>query len=238
LKAEIDNQVLPLYSNYLSLTYPEEIKQALNLFSNRTKRIQSEKLISEKNVEQAEENITQEIQNLEKIKARYNQTAKTLLLLEEQVKISESLLEEKLTDKYTHLNLLKEKSSLEAKQLEDEQAMIGGESAIKVARTSLEDAKIRFQNITRSSIEESEKEYEDNNREIIQLEEIKKKFLDNLSRTTIKAPVEGIIKELVYYTEGGVIPPSSSVLNIVPTGDELVIEAKLPTADIGFIKDC
>jgi len=237
LKAEIDNQVLPLYSNYFSLTYPEEVKQALSLFSNRTKRIQSEKLISEKTVEQAEENITQEIQNREKIKARYNQTAKTVLLLEEQVKISESLLEDKLTNKYTHLNLLKEQSSLKAQQLEDVQAMIGGESAITVARTSLEDAKIRFQNITRFFTEESEKELEDNNREIIQLKQIKKKLLDNLSRTTITAPVEGIIKELVFYTEGGVIPPNSSVLNIVPTGDELIIEAKLPTADIGFIKE-
>ena len=42
---------------------------------------------------------------------------------------------------------------------------------------------------------------------------------------------------MVYYTEGGVIPPNSSVMNIVPTGKELIIEAKLPTADIGFIKE-
>jgi adhesin transport system membrane fusion protein len=78
---------------------------------------------------------------------------------------------------------------------------------------------------------------EDASREIVQLNEIKKKLLDSLSRTVITAPVDGIIKELVYYTEGGVIPPNSSVMNIVPTGKELIIEAKLPTADIGFIKE-
>jgi adhesin transport system membrane fusion protein len=188
-------------------------------------------------VNQAEENIKQEIQNLKMIEARFGQTLKTIELLDEQIKISEELLEEQLTTEYNHLNLLKEKSSLETKQMEDEEAKIGGESAIKVARTSLEDAKIKFQNVNRSFLEETEKELEDTSREIAQLNQIKKKLLDSLSRTTIIAPVDGIIKELVYYTEGGVVPPNSSVMNIVPTGEELVIEAKLPTADIGFIKE-
>jgi len=236
LKAEIDNEILPQYSNYYSLTYPNQTKQALDLFSNRTKRIQSEKLLAEKTVSQADENIIQEIQNLKQIEARFKQTLNTIKLLEQQIKISEDLLKEKLTTKYNHLNLLKEKSNLKTKQMEDEEAKIGAESAIKVAKTSLADATIRFENVTRSFIEESEKELEDTSREIAQLNEIKKKLLDTLSRTIIIAPVDGIIKDLIYYTEGGVIPPNSSVMNIVPTGKELIIEAKLPTADIGFIK--
>ena len=237
LKAEIDHEILPQYSNYYSLKYPDQIKQALELFSNRTKRISSEKLLAEKTVSQANENIIQEIQNLKVIEARFKQTLNTIELLDKQIKMSEELLEEQLTTEYNHLNLLKEKSNLEIKQMEDEEAKIGGESAIAVARTSLVDAEIRFENVTRFFLEESEKELEDTSREIAQLNEIKKKLLDSLSRTVIIAPVDGIIKELVYYTEGGVIPPNSSVMNIVPTGKELVIEAKLPTADIGFIKE-
>ena len=236
LEAEIHKEILPNYSNYYSLNYSNDVKQALDLFSTRTKRIQSEKLIAEKLVSQAEENIKQEIQNLKQIEARFNQTVKTIQLLNEQIKISEELLEEELTTEYNHLNLLKEKSNLDATQMEDEEAKIGAESAIVVARTSLEDATIKFQNVERFFNEESEKELEDTSREIAQLNEIKKKLLDSLSRTIIIAPVEGIIKELAYFTEGGVIPPNSSVMNIVPTGEELVIEAKLPTADIGFIK--
>ena len=109
-------------------------------------------------VDQAEENIKQEIQNLKKIEARFNQTLITIELLDEQIKISEELLEEQLTTEYNHLNLLKEKSNLVTKQMEDEEAKIGGESAIKVARTSLEDAQIKFKNVKRSFLEETEKE--------------------------------------------------------------------------------
>tara|TARA_B100000029_G_C17534484_1_gene944356 strand:- start:941 stop:1798 length:858 start_codon:yes stop_codon:yes gene_type:complete len=188
-------------------------------------------------VSQAKENIKQEVQNLKKIEARYKQTIKTIELLDEQIKISESLLEDGLTTNYKHLELQKEMSNLESKQLEDKEAMIGGESAIVVAKTSLEDAEIKLLNVPRTFIEESENALEDTSRELAQLKEIKKKVIDSLSRTKIFAPVDGIIKELVYYTEGGVIPPNSSVLNIVPTGEELIIEAKLPTADIGFIKE-
>ena len=97
LIAEIDNQILPDYSNYYSLNYPNEVKQALELFSNRTKRIKSQKLIAEKMVNQAEENIKQEIQNLKMIEARFGQTLKTIELLDKQIKISEELLEEQLT---------------------------------------------------------------------------------------------------------------------------------------------
>ncbi len=236
LEAEIDQKILPEYSNYFSINYTREVKQALDLFSNRTKRIKSEIEIAKKMVSQAQENIKQEIQNLKKIEARYNQTIKTIELLDEQIKISESLLEEELTTNYKHLELKKEMSNLESKQLEDKEAMIGGESAIVVAKTSLEDAEIKLLNVPRGYIEESENELEDTSRELAQLKEVKKKVIDSLSRTKIFAPVDGIIKELVYYTEGGVIPPNSSVLNIVPTGEELIIEAKLPTADIGFIK--
>ena len=126
LKAEIKDLTLPNYSKYYSLNYSNEVNQALELFSNRTKRIKSEKLIAEKMVDQAEENIKQEIQNLKKIEARFNQTLKTIELLNEQIRISEELLKEELTTEYNHLHFLKEKSNLDAKQLEDEEAKIGG----------------------------------------------------------------------------------------------------------------
>ena len=45
-----------------------------------------------------------------------------------------------------------------------------------MARTSLEDTKIRYQNVERSLQEESEKELEETDLEVFQLKEIKKFF--------------------------------------------------------------
>jgi membrane fusion protein, adhesin transport system len=62
-----------------------------------------------------------------------------------------------------------------------------------------------------------------------------RKFDDNLQRTVLRAPVDGIVKTLYLVTEGGVIRPGETVLDIVPEGDRLIVEARLPTQDIGYI---
>ena len=63
-----------------------------------------------------------------------------------------------------------------------------------------------------------------------------KKLKDSLNRTTIVAPVDGVVKNLFFVTEGGVIKPGGSILDLVPTKDSLIVEARLPNSDIGFVQ--
>ena len=58
---------------------------------------------------------------------------------------------------------------------------------------------------------------------------------DRLTRTTIRSPVNGIIKQLKFNTVGGVIKPGMDIFEIVPVDDTLLIEAKIRPSDIGFI---
>lgn len=58
-----------------------------------------------------------------------------------------------------------------------------------------------------------------------------------LRQKTLKAPVTGIVKNIRVTTEGGVIRPGEDVMEIVPVEDDLVIEAKVSPADIGFIRE-
>jgi adhesin transport system membrane fusion protein len=74
----------------------------------------------------------------------------------------------------------------------------------------------------------TEEEYERIRQAVIQRER-------QLSQTTLRAPVNGLIKRIRVTTEGGVIRPGEEVLEIVPVDDDLLIEAKLPPADIGFV---
>ena len=57
-----------------------------------------------------------------------------------------------------------------------------------------------------------------------------------MDRTVISAPVDGIVKNLFFVTEGGVIRPGEPILDIVPTKDSLIVEARLLDSDIGFVK--
>ena len=62
--------------------------------------------------------------------------------------------------------------------------------------------------------------------------EAKKAVSDKLARTGIKAPVAGIIHALAVHTEGGVIQPGSTVLQIVPKSNRLTVQARVTPHDI------
>ncbi len=50
---------------------------------------------------------------------------------------------------------------------------------------------------------------------------------DTNTRLVLRAPVSGTVVDLAYHTVGGVIKPGDRILDIVPSGDELVVEAQL-----------
>jgi len=58
---------------------------------------------------------------------------------------------------------------------------------------------------------------------------------DQLTRTVIRSPTRGIVKDIRVTTIGGVLPPGGVLMEIVPIEDQLLIEARLNPRDIAFI---
>lgn len=67
------------------------------------------------------------------------------------------------------------------------------------------------------------------------LMEANKADKDRLTRTTVRSPMYGIIKQIKTTTIGGVVQPGSNLVEVVPLDDTLLIEAKIRPSDIGFI---
>lgn len=59
---------------------------------------------------------------------------------------------------------------------------------------------------------------------------------EQLDRVELRAPMAGIVKNVRITTLGGVIKPGEEVMQIVPVGDDLMIEAKVRPSDIAFLK--
>ena len=142
-----------------------------------------------------------------------HQTAIDILL--KQTQMSEQLLQEGIITEFSHLNLLKE---------------------LNAAKGALEVAMEEKDNLTKKFIEEARNDRQIAQREISELNETMKALKDNLDRTVITAPVDGVIKNLFFVTIGGVIRPGEAILDIVPTKDNLIVEARLQESDIGFVK--
>ncbi len=59
---------------------------------------------------------------------------------------------------------------------------------------------------------------------------------DVLSRTVIKSPVHGLVKNIRSNTVGGIVGPGAPIMEIVPIGKRTLIEARVKPGDIGFLK--
>jgi HlyD family type I secretion membrane fusion protein len=54
---------------------------------------------------------------------------------------------------------------------------------------------------------------------------------DSVKRGVIRAPIAGTVQEMKVFTIGGVIRPGEPILDIVPSNDELVVQAKIAPDD-------
>jgi adhesin transport system membrane fusion protein len=131
-----------------------------------------------------------------------------LALVQEEISMNEPLLEKGDVSKTEILRLQRQEAELVAK--------IG-----KISNDY-------FQN-TQAEYNDTEEEFERVSQALVQREK-------QLERTTLTAPVNGIVKSIRLTTVGGVVRPGEDVLEIVPLEDDLLIEAKVAPQDIGFLK--
>jgi len=152
---------------------------------------------------------------VKEINATIEQARTSVDILIRQAEMSSQLLEEGITNEFAHLDILKE---------------------LNQAKGFLEESVEKKENLRNYFIEDARNELQLAQRELSQSSETMRRLKDNLERTVIKAPVDGVVKNLFFVTVGGVIKPGGQILDIVPTKDSLVVEARLPNSDIGFVK--
>jgi adhesin transport system membrane fusion protein len=68
---------------------------------------------------------------------------------------------------------------------------------------------------------------------VLQIVIQRKEQLDNID---VKAPMDGIVRNIRITTRGGVARPSEEIMQLVPVDDDLLIEAKVKSSDIAFVK--
>ncbi|MBF0163715.1 MAG: HlyD family type I secretion periplasmic adaptor subunit [Magnetococcales bacterium] len=201
--------------------FGERVRQAREQFQSR--RVNLKNAIAGQS-----ETVVQRQHDIQEIQARLRNSQKRVGLLNEQVGISEKLLKNEISSRYGHLDLLKELSAVQSRIEEDTAAVARAEAMLKEANAQLKLVRSRYD-------EEVSKQLETARRDLVEHQARMGKFEDSFRRTQVKSPVRGVVKSLNVATLGGVIRGGETVLEIVPEGDELVVEAKLPIHDIGYV---
>lgn len=210
------------FPDELSAADPDLIRQARDLFLTRRERLENELRVQR-------ELVAQRDQEIKEVRARVRNNRKSLKFLDEQIEISQKLLKLDLTNRMKHLELLKEASDLKGRIEEDGALLPKAQAAQKEAKARLDAIRAAFREDARRDLEEATRSHKE-------LTQRLRKLADSLRRTVLRAPVDGIVKTVHVATRGGVVQPGKTVVDIVPAGDRLVIEARLPTHDIGFVR--
>jgi epimerase transport system membrane fusion protein len=95
-----------------------------------------------------------------------------------------------------------------------------GETRLQILQQALE-----FQNEVANQLAEVQTGLKDSTERLTALRSI-------VDRTTITAPVDGIVNGMQVHTVGGVVPPGQPLADIVPQNEELIVEARISPMDI------
>ena len=153
---------------------------------------------------------------------------KSIQIINNQIEISEDLLKKEITSKIKHLDLIKERQYIftDINDIEKEIDLINSQST---------NIKLQIENIEKEHIAKMSERYQAYIEERSKYNNRLKRYQDKLLRKVVKSPISGIIQEVYFFTQGGVVKPGEEIMSIVPQDEQLIVEAKLPVVDIGYV---
>ena len=105
---------------------------------------------------------------------------------------------------------------------------------IRMQRTVVE-TRGRISNIRSQYIRDLQAEFTQTEEELAGSREQLARAEDSLRASVLRAPVDGIVKNVRFTTIGGVVRAGEEVLEIVPVGEKLIVESRVPPRDIAFV---
>jgi adhesin transport system membrane fusion protein len=120
------------------------------------------------------------------------------------------------------------------------QKMYDREIAPLIELTRAKKANSDAQNKLSEAVTTTEKEratdYSKTQGELASLRQKQRMSQDQLSRTTLLAPMRGVVNKLSVTTIGGVVRPGEEILQIIPLDEEVFVEAKVKPRDIASVR--
>ncbi|WP_309497089.1 HlyD family type I secretion periplasmic adaptor subunit [Sulfurovum sp.] len=220
LKAESQGKLFDV-SDEIANTIPVFIQNERSLYESRQNQLNIK-------IAGLENKRTQKEQELKELTEKIIHLERMVLLIDEEVRMMEPMVEQGVKSKVTFMKLQREQSGVTEELGSAKNAIPRIEAGISETVNTIEEAKINFQN-------EAKEELNEVTAEVMRVKESFQALDDQVERTTIKSPIKGVVQKLFIQTIGGVIKPGEDIIEIVPTDEMLWIEVKIKPSDIAFV---
>jgi HlyD family secretion protein len=165
---------------------------------------------------------------IEGLKAQESATGQRIDIVREELDMVATLVNKGLERRPRLLNLQRELADVEGRRGEIAAQISRAGQVISEQQATLFKLESERQNEIAQSLREAQNQ-------IFQLRERLLAARDQLSRTEVKAPEDGVITDLRVHTAGGVIGAGAPLMDLVPRQDRLIVTARLRPEDIDVV---
>lgn len=223
LDAEATGKDTPAFPPDVVARVPDQVAAQRQAFDARKRQLAAGLAVLNELVKQRK----LEVQELE---ARLRAATNNLESARERYKISTDLLKDGLTSRVDHLQLRAEVETLQGEMQSIQAGIPRARAAVSEAeRRNLED-ETRFRREAQDELNKTEQS-------IGRIAELLKRAEEQGVRAEIKSPIDGVVINLMFTAEGNVVKPGEPIMEIVPTGENLVVESRLNPTDRGYVAE-
>ena len=152
-----------------------------------------------------------------------------IAFLREELEIRQRLLDQGLMSRIVFLDTQRELAQAEGSLVETIDQIAESDSSIAELTGRADEVLSRLENEALTQAGEI-------SAELAQVEQALANLTDRVERLDVRSPVRGIVTSLKTLTINSVVQPGEVLMEIVPIGDELVVEAKVSPNDIGHVE--
>ena len=176
----------------------------------------------------AQEQLVQRSEELVEITAAERQAARSLELSQQELRMTRPMVASGAVSEVEILRLEQQVNELSGARKQAAAKIKQIESAIVEARRKLGSVDVEFNSKVREELAQTISK-------VNSLRETGEGLSDRVRQTDVRSPVKGTVKQLYYNTIGGVVLPGKEIIEIVPTDDTLLLEARVRPQDIAFL---
>jgi len=220
LKAESNGKKF-VVSKELEQKIPHFIATERSLFKTNRRKLNSE-------ISGLRAKLAQKRQKLSEAKIELLHLESSSYMINKEVRMTRPMVEKGVRSKIDFLKLQREANEVNSKYRITEKSIPRLKSAIREVQSSINEARFISRSEAKEKLNEALAE--------LQAVQINSTALeDEVTRTVIHAPMNGVVQKLYVHTIGGVTRPGEDILEIVPSDRNLLVEVKIKPSDIAFI---
>lgn len=201
---------------------PQTVADERDLYETATHELNAQISIARQQMEQRQ-------QELSEARARQAQAAQAYELAAKEYSVTKPLLASGAVSEVDLLRLERDVARFKGERDVAAAQISRAQAAIAEASRKIQEVELNVRNTAR-------KEYSETMAKMNALAQSSTGLTDRVKQSAIRSPVKGTVKRLLVNTVGGVVQPGRDIVEVVPSEDQLVLEARVLPKDIAFLR--